>query len=53
MTDNLKSKKLSMPNLDYKPRKSVLKIDSKFEFDAPKFYDYARINDEEEKKRYK
>ncbi len=53
MTENLKSKKLSMPNLNYNPRKSVLKIDSKFEFDAPKFYDFSKINDEEEKKLFK
>ena len=42
MSDNLQSKKLSMPNLNNNPRKSVLRIDSKFEFDAPKFYDFSQ-----------
>jgi hypothetical protein len=52
MTDNIKSKKLSMPNLNYNPRKSVLKKDSKFEFDAPKYYDFYKIDIEKEKKFY-
>ena len=52
MTDYLKSKKLSMPNLNYNPRKSVLKKDSKFEFDASKFYDFSKRDVEDEKRLY-
>lgn len=53
MTDNIKNKKLSMPNLNYNSRKSVLKNDSKFEFDAPKYYDFSKIDLVEEKRLYK
>jgi len=49
MTDNLKSKKLSLPNLNINPRKSVVRIDSKYEFDAPKFHDFSKRDSSNEK----
>lgn len=48
-TNNLNlNRKFSISKIKDNTRKSVIKIDSKYEFNAPKYFDFNRLNDLDE-----
>ena len=42
------NRKFSISKIKDNPRKSVVKVDSKYEFNAPKYFDFSKLNDLDE-----
>ncbi len=53
MTDDSQNRKLSVLKLKEAGRKSVVTIDSKFEFNAPKYFDFTKISNQQNEEKIK